>query len=79
MIDTNRYIDRKYDWLLDQLQILEYIETNKRPLTPRERKMQRDYRKQAEAIKVEASKEENSRLIDMQKVMKDTISHIMPD
>jgi hypothetical protein len=42
-----------YSDLLDQLQILEYIELNKRPLTPREHEMQRDYQKQADALKAQ--------------------------
>lgn len=40
-----------YNDLLDQLQILEDIEMNKRPLTPREHQMQRDYQKQADATR----------------------------
>jgi hypothetical protein len=42
-----------YSDLLAQLQILEYIELNKRPLTPREHEMQRDYQKQADALKAQ--------------------------
>ena len=42
-----------YNELLDQLQGLEYIEFNKRPLTPREHEMQRDYQKQADALKAQ--------------------------
>jgi hypothetical protein len=42
-----------YTELLDQLQILEYIELNKRPLTPNEHRMQRDYQKQADALKAQ--------------------------
>lgn len=50
MIAIKRNTDGKYNRLLDQLQILEYIETNNRPLTPRECKMQRDYQKQIDAL-----------------------------
>jgi len=46
-----RDADGKYNRLLDQLQILEYIETNNRPLTPREHEMRRDYLKQADVLK----------------------------
>jgi hypothetical protein len=51
MIDTKRKTAAKYGRLLDQLQILEYIETNNRPLTPREHEMRRDYEKRADALR----------------------------
>jgi hypothetical protein len=53
MIDIKRNTGGKYDRLLDHLHILEYIETNNRPLTPREHEMRCDYQKQADALKAQ--------------------------